>query len=76
VSSINVGKGLIRLWVFLTTCWEIGWWSFVSWEIYKTADFELDMSAIAIIGSGTILPPLASFGLVYGAVWVARGFKP
>jgi len=66
MGSINVTKGLFRVWVVVSLCWIIFW----AWhKPYKFTVVDID-AYMFLFGF-----PVGLLLLGYGVLWAVRGFK-
>ena len=75
MSSINVGKGMFRLWVIVAACWiigiTIGYWEDLAGRSCCSDEWSGRIDAIVTM----FLPPASLMLLGLASAWVLRGFR-
>jgi hypothetical protein len=70
--TLGLGKGLFRLWVFLTAIYMVCG-IVITVTVYGNGHIQAD--EFVDVALNLILPPAILFALIRGAVWVRQGFR-
>lgn len=70
--TLGLGKGLFRLWVFLTAIYlACG----ITIAVLVAGNGHIQAGDVSDVILSLILPPAIVYALIRGAVWVRQGFR-